>query len=135
MVTYATVQDVAAGYRELTQEEADKCSALIEEAAVLIDSYASYVPDDNKRVVTCRMIRRVLANTSDDSTPIGATQGSVTAGPYTQSWTMGGGSSMGELYLSRTDKQILGVGNRIGSHSPLEDLSRGRRGKGDWWPC
>lgn len=32
------------------------------------------------------------------------------------------GGSAGELYLSKLEKKLLGVGNRIGSHSPVEDL-------------
>ena len=34
---------------------------------------------------------------------------------------MSGGSS-GELYLSKLEKKLLGVGDKIGAHSPLEDL-------------
>ena len=52
---------------------------------------------------------------------MGATQGSMSALGYAQSWTMQGGSS-GELYLGKTDRQLRGIGNRIGAHSPLEDM-------------
>ena len=34
---------------------------------------------------------------------------------------MSGGSS-GELYLSKLEKNLLGVGSRLGARSPLEDL-------------
>ena len=54
--------------------------------------------------------------------PMGASQGSATALGYTQSWTMSGGSS-GELYLSKLEKRLLGLGSRVGAHSPLEDLT------------
>ena len=53
--------------------------------------------------------------------PRGATQGPATALGYSQSWTMSGGST-GELYLSKLEKKLLGVGSRLGAHSPLEDL-------------
>ena len=52
---------------------------------------------------------------------MGATQGTATALGYSQSWTMGSGSS-GELYLSKLEKKLLGVGSKIGARSPLEDL-------------
>ena len=39
---------------------------------------------------------------------------------YSQSWTMGTGGSVGELYLSKSEKQLLGGGNSIGAYSPLE---------------
>lgn len=42
-------------------------------------------------------------------------------GYYSQSWTMGSGSA-GELYLSKLEKKLLGVGDRIGACSPLEGL-------------
>jgi hypothetical protein len=38
---------------------------------------------------------------------------------YSQSWTITNGAT-GELYLSRAEKKMLGAGNSIGSHSPLE---------------
>jgi len=41
--------------------------------------------------------------------PMGASQGSATALGYTQSWTMSGGTS-GELYISRTERRLLGAG-------------------------
>ena len=53
---------------------------------------------------------------------MGATQGSASAMGYTQNWTMSGGSS-GELYLSKLEKRLLGLGSRVGAHSPLEDLT------------
>ena len=55
--------------------------------------------------------------------PIGASQGSASALGYTQSWSMAGGA-VGEIYLSKLDKKLLGVGSRIGAHSPLEGMLR-----------
>ncbi len=40
---------------------------------------------------------------------------------YSQTWTMSGGS-VGELYLSKLEKKLLGVGDRIGARSPLEGM-------------
>ena len=54
---------------------------------------------------------------------MGATQGSMSALGYTQSWTMGSNGSTGELYLSKLEKKLLGIGDRIGSRSPLEGMS------------
>jgi hypothetical protein len=119
--SYATTDNVANGFRTLTSEEAEICATLLEEAAVIIDGYAPNAPEDRKMVASCRMVRRALASMSSQGVPMGAMQGAMTAGPYTQSWTLGSGSSAGELYLSRLDKSLLGIGNRIGAHSPLED--------------
>lgn len=97
---------------------------LLSEAAIIIDAYNPDAGADAKQLVSCRMVRRQLGE--DDSTggvsfPMGATQGTATALGYSQSWTMSGGSS-GELYLSKLEKKLLGVGSRVGARSPLEDL-------------
>ena len=43
---------------------------------------------------------------------------------YTQSWTMANGGSTGELYLSKTERQLLRRGNSIGSYSPVQGLAQ-----------
>ena len=119
---YAEVQDVEAGFRALSKEEQTRCVALLSEAAVISDHYNPDADADTKRVVSCRMVRRPLGDGEDGvSFPMGATQGTATALGYSQSWTMSGGSS-GELYLSKLEKKLLGVGSRVGARSPLEDL-------------
>lgn len=119
---YAEVQDVEAGFRALSKEEQTRCVALLSEAAVIIDHYNPDADADTKRVVFCRMVRRPLGDGEDGvSFPMGATQGTATALGYSQSWTMGSGSS-GELYLSKLEKKLLGIGSKIGARSPLEDL-------------
>lgn len=120
---YASVELVQAGFRSLTNEERSVCEALLEEAGVIIDAYNADAPDDAKAVVSCRIIRRALgAAAGSASVPIGATQGTMTAGPYSQSWTMSGGST-GELYLGRLDKTLLGVGNKIGFTNPYQEVT------------
>lgn len=86
-LTYATVEQVEAGFRELSNSEKAKCAVLIDEAAIIIDSVASEADSDIKNIVTCRMVRRAL-NDGDQSIPMGATQGSVSALGYSQSWTL-----------------------------------------------
>lgn len=116
-MAYATVEQVADGFRELTADEKSVCTTLLEEAAIIIDAYNQAASSDVKMVVSCRIIRRAIG-AGEASVPIGATQGTMTAGPYTQSWTMNGGST-GELYLGRTEKRLLGIGNAIGCSNPL----------------
>lgn len=119
-MAYATSAEVAAGFRPLSADETNVCNQLLEEAAVIIDAYNSNAEEDAKRVVSCRMVRRALGNDAT-SVPMGSSQGSISALGYSQSWTMAGGSS-GELYLGKIEKKLLGVGDRIGSYSPLEEL-------------
>lgn len=121
---YATVEQVQAGFRPLDEDDQARCLALLEEAAVMIDACSPPASADAKRLVSCRMVRRVLGTgAAADVTfaPMGAQQGSASALGYSQSWTMGGGA-VGELYLSKLEKMLLGMGDRIGSGSPLEEL-------------
>lgn len=119
-MAYAEVSDVIAGFRSLSDEEKSKASALLEEAKVLIDAVAPNASNEAKKVVSCRLVRRSIGD-SDVSIPIGATQGSVTALGYSQSWQIGSGSS-GEMYINKTDRQILGTSNKIGYVSNLEEM-------------
>lgn len=122
MAAYATVQDVQARMTEtMSSSEQTLCGTLLDDAAVMIDTVAKDASADAKKIVSCRMVIRAMA--SDDGVPLGATQGSMAAGGYSQSWTVGSGGTVGELYLGRTDRQILGAGNRIGSYSPAEEMA------------
>lgn len=118
--TYATIQDVAAGFRPLTASEEQIASRLLVESAIIIDAYNANASADAKNIVSCRMVRRSIGSSGD--VPIGASQGSMSALGYSQSWTMGATGSTGELYLNRMDKKLLGAGNSIGSYSPLQEL-------------
>lgn len=115
-MAYATVAQVEAGFRNLTTEEEAVAAALLDEAAIIIDAYNAQAAADSKQVVSCRMVRRAIG-AGDASVPIGATQGTMTAGPYSQSWTMTAGST-GELYLGKVDRKLLGVGYRLGVSNP-----------------
>jgi len=120
-MAYATYTDVQARMtRELTEDEQALCTTLLDDAGVIIDKFNASAPDNIKLDVSCRMVIRALG--VDDGVPMGATQGSMSAMGYSQSWTIGAGGSVGELYLSKLDKQMLGYGNNIGSYSPVEEL-------------
>ena len=120
-MAYATVADVQARMtRTMTTAEQTVCATLLDDAGVLIDAYRATANENAKKVVSCRMVLRAIGN--DVDIPMGATQGSMSGLGYSQSWTIGTGGSVGELYLSKTDKQLLGGGNQIGTKSPLEDM-------------
>jgi len=123
-MAYATVDDVQArSTRTLTESERATCETLLDDAAVLIDTCAYPASSGAKKVVSCRMVLRAIGDGQAGSGyPIGASQGSMSGLGYAQSWTVGSGGSVGELYLSKTDKRLLGVGNKIGSYSPVEEL-------------
>lgn len=120
-MTYATVDQVEAGLRELSDDEKAVCKELLEEAAVIIDTFNVNAEEEAKQVVSCRMVRRCLTDSGLSGMPLGATQGSISALGYSQSWTVGSGST-GELYLSSLEKKLLGRGNRLGAYNPLEEM-------------
>lgn len=122
-MAYATIHDIEIRTgKTYTESEKTVLAAMLCDAGVLIDSYNAKATEQAKRVVTCRMVLRAFSTDEDVSYPLGATQGSMTAGGYTQSWTVGSGGGSGELYLGKTEKQILGGGNSIGSYSPTQEL-------------
>lgn len=121
-MAYAKVTDVQERMtRTLNSDELKVCKALLDDAAAIIDSYNTDANDNVKKAVSCRMCARALGDGQDVGIPMGATQGSISALGYAQSWTIGSGGAAGEIYLSRAEKKMLGIGNAIGSHSPIED--------------
>lgn len=124
MAAYATVTDVTDRMvRELSEKEQTVVGNLLDDAAVLIDAYNVNASPDAKKIVSCRMVIRAIGDGSSEI-PAGATQGTISALGYSQTWTMGTNASVGQLYLDRTDKAMLGGGSKIGSYSPVEELAR-----------
>jgi hypothetical protein len=116
---YATVEDVEKRCGcSLSLDEIDWCRSLLEDAAVIVDTYGRNASDDAKKVVSCNMVVRMIRNNTDQDVPIGASQGTISALGYSQTWSLGSGSA-GELYLTKLDKKILGCGNRIAFSGPF----------------
>jgi hypothetical protein len=120
-MAYATVNDVQERItRTLSADEQTVCTSLLDDAAIIIDAFNANASADAKKTVSCRMVVRALGDGSQ-GIPMGATQGSMSALGYSQSWTIGSGTA-GELYIGKLEKKILGVGDSIGSYSPTEAL-------------
>ena len=115
---YAKFSDIQDRCRKKIDEE-NLCNALLEDAAVIIDAYNRTAPSDAKKLVSCNMVIRAIGGGEDAQVPIGATQGTVSALGYSQTWSMSSGTS-GELYLSKLDKKILRTGVKIGFKSSIE---------------
>lgn len=134
-MAYATVEDVQARMmRTLSEDEAAVCNVMLSDAGVIIDAYNDKASADAKKIVSCNMVIRSIGSGEDAGVPIGATQGSMSGLGYSQSWTMGNGST-GELYLSKLDKKLLGYANKIGSYSPVEALCGGCNENNDDSAC
>lgn len=105
-MAYATYEDV--------QKRKDMGGLNVDSVTALLD--------DAKKLVSCNMVIRAVES-SNEGVPIGTTQATATALGYSQTWTNLNGS--GELYLTKLDKKILGVGNKIGSSNPYQELMGG----------
>ena len=121
-MAYATIEDIENRLlRDLSEDEETVCTSLLDDAAAIIDAYNANATEEAKKVVSCRMVIRAIGS-GDVDVPVGATQGSMSALGYVQSWTMSNGST-GELYIGKLDRKLLGVGNKIGSYSPVQELA------------
>ena len=121
-MAYAEVSDIQKRMtRSLSEAEESVCETLLEEVAIIIDSINKRASAEVKQIVSCRAVIRALGDSDSSGVPVGATQGSKSALGYSESWTFGNGSS-GEIYLSKTEKQLLGADNCIGSYSPVQEL-------------
>lgn len=119
-MAYATVQDVQDRMSEtMTTAQQNICSKLLDDAGTIIDSFNVNATADAKKLVSIRMVQRSMSIDAD--IPMGATQGSMSAMGYSQSWTMGSNTSVGELYLNKIEKKLLGYGNKIGIVPCLND--------------
>ena len=125
-MAYATVNDVTSRMtRTLSESEQVVCSTLLKDASILIDAYNKDACPNAKQAVACRMVIRALGDGETIGVPLGSTQGSMSALGYSQSWTIGSGGGAGELYVSKSDKKMLGAGDRVGSYSPTQELVGG----------
>lgn len=150
MILVSTSDVQARMTREMSPEERGVCDQLLRDAVEMIYTVAPHLAgpdkvcvydrptegiteDDQQRrelsvgaLVACRMVIRALGDggAAAGAAPIGATQGSMSGLGYTQSWTMANGGSTGELYLSKTERQLLRRGNSIGSYSPVQGLAQ-----------
>ena len=133
-MAYAAIEDVKAKTtRSFSQEEETVLGTLLDDAAVMIDAFAPDANSAAKKLVSCRMVLRSMGD-GENGFPLGTTQGSMAALGYSQSFTVGTGGSLGELYLSKLEKQMLGIiSNKIGSHSPVEDISNRCLDPESWW--
>ena len=120
-MSYATVEQYVARYGEvadadLLQECLDDCSAAIEaELDRRGVDYASPSESFADRLMrVCRsMANRVMPNEGSADIPVGATQASITAGPYNQQFTFA--TTYGTPKMLDSELRLLGIGGtRIG---------------------
>lgn len=114
-MVYAGIEDLEERtLGEIEEGHKSYLMAKLADAGALIDAVAPKASEETKKIVSCNMVLRLIGTEEAQMVPMGTTQGTVSALGYSQTWTIGGGGSSGELYLSKTDKRLLGIGNAAG---------------------
>ena len=108
-MAYAEVSDLEALWRTLSDDEKERAAALLDVAAVLLDSelkrcgVKSEGLEDALRYVSCEMVRRKMAaGEYGDVTSVSRTAGSFNEqiSPYNPS---------GDMYLTSNERRLLGI--------------------------
>ena len=119
-MAYAEVSDIEARWRQLSTDEKSRAAVLIEDASAMLSTLVVVDGSDeqatNLRTVCCNMVIRAMSATAADS--YGVSQQSITAGPYTQSFSYSNPS--GDMYLTKLEKRLLGISvGYIGTIRPM----------------
>lgn len=109
-MAYATVSDIESRWRALSQDEQSRASVLIDDASAMLTALVNVDSDDQEQAyllkqVCCSMVIRAMSATEADA--FGASQMSMTAGPYSQSWSYS--NPTGDMYLTKLEKRLLGI--------------------------
>lgn len=109
-MAYAEVSDIESRWRSLSPTEQSRASVLIDDASAMLDALVDVDTDDDEQAqllkqVCCSMVIRAMSATESDA--FGASQMSMTAGPYSQSWNYANPS--GDMYLTKLEKRLLGI--------------------------
>ena len=110
-MVFAEVSDIESRWRTLDSGERDRAQALIQDASAMLSKLVTDidVADEEQmqllNIVCCNMVIRAMSATEADS--YGASNMSMTAGPYTQSWTYS--NPTGDMYITKFEKRLLGI--------------------------
>lgn len=120
-MAYATVSDLEARWRPLTETETTRAGTLLDDAAVRIDVVRP-LPEvhtqadlDARKIVSCEMVKRAMMSPTGDG--FGVTRTSESVGPFQRSLDFS--NPTGDLYLTKADKILLGGGNQRAFTIPM----------------
>lgn len=119
MEPFATVADLEARWRPLTVTEQETAGVLLEDASSMlrancadVDARIAAVPpaldSGVARMIVCAMVKRSMIGGADAGPGVGSVQD--TAGPFSRSVNYS--NPMGDLYLSKQEKRMLGCGSQ-----------------------
>ena len=120
-MAFAEVSDIESRWRELSTSEESRASVLIDDASAMLAALVDVDENDEEQeqllnIVCCNMVIRAMSASEYDA--FGASQMSMTAGPYTQQWTYSNPS--GDMFITKMEKRLLGISTSyIGSIRPM----------------
>ncbi len=120
-MAFADVSDLESRWRELSTDEEARANVLLGDASAMLSALVEVDSSDYEqsqllKMVCCDMVIRAMSATAADA--FGVSQTSMTAGPYTQSFSYSNPS--GDMYLTRLEKRLLGITTGyIGSIRPM----------------
>ena len=120
-MAFADVSDLESRWRELSTEEEARANVLLGDASAMLSALvkvdsSDYEQSELLKMVCCDMVIRAMSATAADT--FGVSQTSMTAGPYTQSFSYSNPS--GDMYLTKLEKKLLGISiGYIGSIRPM----------------
>ena len=108
-IPFATVSDLEARWRGLSEAEQARATVLLADASALIrDTVPGWeqVSEQTLRAICCAVVRRAMS--VDVDLPDGVSSFNETAGPFSQQMSFA--NPTGDLYLTRAEKARMGVG-------------------------
>ena len=131
-MAFATVADLEARWRDLSDAEEAQASVLLDDAAAYLQALVEVDTDDevqaaNLKMVSCNMVKRAMSSSASDA--FGVTNATATMGPFSQQVAYANPS--GDMYVSKSERAILGIGTAtIGSiraHTDIRTVRHARR--------
>ena len=123
-MAFATVADLEARWRDLSDAEEAQASVLLDDAAAYLQALVEVDPDNevqaaNLKMVSCNMVKRAMSSSASDA--FGVTNTTATMGPFRQQVAYANPS--GDMYVSKSERAILGIGTAtIGSIRAHTDI-------------
>lgn len=120
-MAFADVSDIESRWRDLSADEESRAAVLLDDASAMLAAVVTVDENNDEqaellKIVCCNMVIRAMSATESDA--YGASNMSMTAGPYTQSWTYVNPS--GDMYITKAEKRMLGItSSYIGTIRPM----------------
>jgi len=120
-MAFADVSDLESRWRGLSTDEEARANVLLDDASAMLSALVEVDSSDAGqaellKMVCCDMVIRAMSATAADT--FGVSQTSMTAGPYTQSFSYSNPS--GDMYLTKLEKRLLGITTSyIGTIRPM----------------